>query len=79
MTRFAPITLVVLAALTACKDEQPQGAPPPRTAVTEFVAQRGDVRVYVQNRRSGDAALRADEMDATRTLFDAARASAFGN
>lgn len=29
MTRFAPITLVVLAALTACKDEQPQGAPPP--------------------------------------------------
>ncbi|MBM7367700.1 hypothetical protein [Gordonia hydrophobica] len=50
---------------------------PPTTAVTEFVAQRGDIRVYVQNRRSGLDALGGDELAATRALFDAARASAF--
>ncbi|MGB6245587.1 hypothetical protein [Gordonia sp. (in: high G+C Gram-positive bacteria)] len=53
------------------------GTPPPRTSVTEFVAQRGNLRVYVQNRRAGDGALGAEEMTATRGLFDAARASAF--
>ncbi|WP_139026060.1 hypothetical protein [Gordonia neofelifaecis] len=57
---------------------QDQSAQPPSSSVTEFVAQQGDVRVYVQNRRPGGTALGADELAATRTLFDAARASAFG-
>ena len=51
---------------------------PPTASVTEYVAQQGDVRLYVQNRRSGTADLGDDEATATRMLFDAARKSAFG-
>lgn len=50
---------------------------PPTTTITEFVEQRDGVRLYVQNRRSGSAALSDGELDATRTLFDAARRTAF--
>ncbi|NLG48153.1 MAG: hypothetical protein GX543_17050 [Gordonia sp.] len=52
---------------------------PPTTSITEFVAQQGDIRVYVQNRRSGEAALGAEELEATRKLFAAAQASAFAS
>ena len=55
-----------------------QPAPPPTSSVTEFVAQQGDIRVYVQNRRPGGDDLGAEELGATRTLFDAARTRAFG-
>lgn len=55
----------------------PESTTTPQTAVTEFVAQQGDVRVYVQNRRTGTAELGADELAATQKLFEAARRSAF--
>ena len=48
----------------------------PFAHVYGLVAQRGDVRVYVQNRR-GTADLSDAERAATRTLFDQATAKAF--
>lgn len=52
-------------------------APPPTSSITEFVAQRGEIRVYVQNRRRGTEALSDAELTATRTLFQTARERAF--
>lgn len=57
----------------------PESASTPQSSVTEFVAQHGDIRVYVQNRRSGGADLGTDEMSATQKLFDDAQTSAFGS
>ncbi len=50
----------------------------PQSAITEWMAQRGDIRVYVHNRRPADAGELSDgENSATRALFDDARRRAF--
>ncbi|WOC14384.1 hypothetical protein [Gordonia sp. MP11Mi] len=50
----------------------------PYARVYELVAQRGDVRLYVQNRFGGHD-LSAAERSATRTLFDSAYETAFAS
>ncbi|MCF8569656.1 hypothetical protein L5G32_05170 [Gordonia sp. HY002] len=50
----------------------------PYARVYEIVGQHGDLRVYVQNRFSGND-LGPDERAATRNLFDSAYTTAFGD
>ncbi|MBB4136181.1 hypothetical protein [Gordonia humi] len=50
----------------------------PYTRVYELTAQRGHVRLYVQNRFPATAQLGDAERAATRTLFDTAYDTAFG-
>ncbi|MFT4088204.1 MAG: hypothetical protein QM658_13855 [Gordonia sp. (in: high G+C Gram-positive bacteria)] len=47
------------------------------TVIDEWMAQRGDVRVYVQNRHTGGA-LSESEQTSSKALFDAAVQRAFG-
>ncbi|ALG84639.1 hypothetical protein ACH46_09195 [Gordonia phthalatica] len=91
--KFALGGTVGTTVVTAVGDDAPDGAlrlerqiimgpqtaesTPPTSSITEYVAQRGDIRVYVQNRRRGTEALSDAELAATRTLFVTARKAAF--